>query len=151
MTPAPLLSDATPRRVFILGSTGSIGTSALDVMRDFARRGETRFELVGLGAGQNASSLEQQAREFAPRAIALVNSDAPLQTSANCEVFRGEHAVCEMLTKHARRGDLVLAAMVGASATIRRSPSSLLSRMRIGLRSSRCRLSCDREDLWAVK
>ena len=115
MTPAPLLSDATPRRVFILGSTGSIGTSALDVMRDFARRGETRFELVGLGAGQNASSLEQQAREFAPRAIALVNSDAPLQTSANCEVFRGEHAVCEMLTKHARRGDLVLAAMVGAS------------------------------------
>ncbi|MEY3021422.1 MAG: 1-deoxy-D-xylulose 5-phosphate reductoisomerase, partial [Planctomycetota bacterium] len=36
---------AAPRRLFILGSTGSIGTSALDVVRDFRLRGDHRLEV----------------------------------------------------------------------------------------------------------
>ncbi len=45
------------RRVLILGSTGSIGTQALDVIRD--RR--DRFEVVGLSAGRNAEHLAPHA------------------------------------------------------------------------------------------
>ncbi|WP_022881720.1 1-deoxy-D-xylulose-5-phosphate reductoisomerase [Gryllotalpicola ginsengisoli] len=55
------------RRVVILGSTGSIGTQALDVVR--ANR--DRFEVVGLSAGTDAAGLAAQAAEFGVRATAL--------------------------------------------------------------------------------
>ncbi|HWV49413.1 MAG TPA: 1-deoxy-D-xylulose-5-phosphate reductoisomerase [Microbacterium sp.] len=48
------------RRVIVLGSTGSIGTQALDVIRANPRR----FELVGIAAGSNTELLAQQAEEF---------------------------------------------------------------------------------------
>ena len=48
------------RRIIVLGSTGSIGTQALDVIRANPRR----FELVGLAAGSNAEMLEEQAAQF---------------------------------------------------------------------------------------
>ncbi|MFK0241217.1 MULTISPECIES: 1-deoxy-D-xylulose-5-phosphate reductoisomerase [unclassified Microbacterium] len=48
------------RRVIVLGSTGSIGTQALDVIRANPRR----FELVGLAAGSNAEMLAEQAAQF---------------------------------------------------------------------------------------
>lgn len=48
------------RRVLILGSTGSIGTQALDVIRAHPRR----FEVVGLAAGSSREALEAQAEEF---------------------------------------------------------------------------------------
>jgi len=48
------------RRVAVLGSTGSIGTQALDVVR----RHRDRFEVVALAAGRNAELLAAQAREF---------------------------------------------------------------------------------------
>ena len=58
------------RRVLILGSTGSIGTQALDVIRD--RR--DRIEIVGLSAGANAELLGAQAAELGvpAQATALV-------------------------------------------------------------------------------
>lgn len=55
------------RRILILGSTGSIGTQALDVIR--TRR--DRFEVVGLAAGRNAELLAAQAAEFGVAATAL--------------------------------------------------------------------------------
>ncbi|MGO2683585.1 MAG: 1-deoxy-D-xylulose-5-phosphate reductoisomerase [Microbacterium sp.] len=48
------------RRIIVLGSTGSIGTQALEVIRANPRR----FELVGLSAGSNAELLAQQAEQF---------------------------------------------------------------------------------------
>jgi 1-deoxy-D-xylulose-5-phosphate reductoisomerase len=60
------------RRVVILGSTGSIGTQALDVIR--ANR--DRFEVVGLAAGTNAGMLAEQADEFAVADTALGAVDA---------------------------------------------------------------------------
>ena len=48
------------RRVLILGSTGSIGTQALDVVR----ANPTRFEVVGLAAGSNRAAVAAQAAEF---------------------------------------------------------------------------------------
>jgi 1-deoxy-D-xylulose-5-phosphate reductoisomerase len=60
------------RRVVILGSTGSIGTQALDVIR--ANR--DRFAVVGLAAGTNAELLARQAAEFSVADTALGAEDA---------------------------------------------------------------------------
>ncbi|MFI8631337.1 1-deoxy-D-xylulose-5-phosphate reductoisomerase [Microbacterium sp. NPDC077663] len=60
------------RRILILGSTGSIGTQALDVIR--ANR--DRFEVVGLAAGRDAEGLRAQAEEFGVADTALGADDA---------------------------------------------------------------------------
>src|SRR5436190_6427252 len=54
------LRSSRVRRVIVLGSTGSIGVQALDVVRANA----DRFTVVGLGAGTNREALAAQAKEF---------------------------------------------------------------------------------------
>ncbi|WP_350352568.1 1-deoxy-D-xylulose-5-phosphate reductoisomerase [Microbacterium sp. A8/3-1] len=60
------------RRIIVLGSTGSIGTQALDVIRANPRR----FELVGLAAGSNAEMLATQAAQFHVEDTALGAAEA---------------------------------------------------------------------------
>jgi 1-deoxy-D-xylulose-5-phosphate reductoisomerase len=60
------------RRIIILGSTGSIGTQALDVVR--ANR--DRFEIVGLGVGSNRDELARQAAEFGVATTAVGHDEA---------------------------------------------------------------------------
>lgn len=60
------------RRILILGSSGSIGTQALDVIRD----NPDRFDVVGLSVGSNRELLEQQAREFGVADLAVGHVDA---------------------------------------------------------------------------
>lgn len=60
------------RRILILGSTGSIGTQALDVIR----RNPGRFEVVGLAAGRDRSGVEAQAAEFGVEHTALGAAEA---------------------------------------------------------------------------
>ena len=57
-----------PANISILGSTGSIGTQVLDVVR---RLGPDKVRVVGLGARNNAGLLIEQALEFAPRAVCI--------------------------------------------------------------------------------
>jgi 1-deoxy-D-xylulose-5-phosphate reductoisomerase len=57
----------SPKRILLLGSTGSIGTRTLDVARDFPGR----FEIVGLSAHSSAAELEAQIAEFRPQAACL--------------------------------------------------------------------------------
>ncbi|SDO02813.1 1-deoxy-D-xylulose-5-phosphate reductoisomerase [Lentzea jiangxiensis] len=66
---------STPRTVLILGSTGSVGTQALDVIR----RNRDRFQVVGLGAGgRQLDLLKQQAAEFDVKTVAVANgADVP--------------------------------------------------------------------------
>ena len=59
-------------RIAILGSTGSIGTSALDVARTHA----DRVEVVALAAATNVAVMAKQVLEFRPRAVAMANGDA---------------------------------------------------------------------------
>jgi len=61
------------RGVAILGSTGSIGTSTLNVLR----RHRDRFRLVGLTAGSNATLLAEQIAEWQPRFASLVSDAGP--------------------------------------------------------------------------
>ncbi|MDQ3942125.1 MAG: 1-deoxy-D-xylulose-5-phosphate reductoisomerase, partial [Actinomycetota bacterium] len=73
------------RRLTILGSTGSIGRQALDVVSRYPER----FEIVGLSAGNDARALALQAAEFGPEYLALESSEAaPLEDLAS-EVFAG--------------------------------------------------------------
>jgi len=60
------------QRIIVLGSTGSIGTQALDVIRANPRR----FELVGLAAGSNAEMLAEQAERFRVENTALGAAEA---------------------------------------------------------------------------
>lgn len=60
------------RRVAILGSTGSIGTQALDVLERY----RDRFEVVGLAAGRNERLLREQVERFAPRIATLASDGA---------------------------------------------------------------------------
>ena len=61
------------RRVIILGSTGSIGTQALDVIRE----NRDKFEVVGLAAGQNSELLASQSAEFGvPSDASVLGADA---------------------------------------------------------------------------
>ncbi|MDQ3238157.1 MAG: 1-deoxy-D-xylulose-5-phosphate reductoisomerase [Actinomycetota bacterium] len=73
------------RRVTILGSTGSIGRQALEVVR--AHPG--RFEIIGLSASSNADLLQKQAAEFNPKYIALENRDPSALDDATAEVIAG--------------------------------------------------------------
>jgi 1-deoxy-D-xylulose-5-phosphate reductoisomerase len=75
----PLFAEPSPwqtvlvRKVIVLGSTGSIGTQALDVIRD----NRDRFELVGLATGSQAELMGQQAREFGiPESAAVLGAQA---------------------------------------------------------------------------
>ncbi|QKJ19879.1 1-deoxy-D-xylulose-5-phosphate reductoisomerase [Microbacterium hominis] len=60
------------RRIVILGSTGSIGTQALDVVR----ANPARFEVVGLAAGTDRAGMQAQAREFGVEHVALGAAEA---------------------------------------------------------------------------
>jgi 1-deoxy-D-xylulose-5-phosphate reductoisomerase len=63
-----------PRRVVLLGSTGSVGTQALDVIRNH----RDEYEVVALAAGRNRELLAEQAREFGVKAeLACVCGDDP--------------------------------------------------------------------------
>ena len=74
------------KNIAILGSTGSIGQSALDVVRAHP----DRLKVIGLAAGSNAERLREQAVEFTPKVIAL-ESDAGLQVVASG--YRADQAV----------------------------------------------------------
>jgi 1-deoxy-D-xylulose-5-phosphate reductoisomerase len=63
------------KRIAILGSTGSIGVQALDVVA----RHPDRFEVVGLAAGKNAERLAEQVRAFRPRYATLTDAAATRQ------------------------------------------------------------------------
>ena len=61
------------KKIAILGSTGSIGTQTLEVVRE-----NKDIEVLALAAGNNITLLEQQIREFHPR---LAGSATPVQRS----------------------------------------------------------------------
>ena len=76
------------RRLTILGSTGSIGRQALDVVRRYPES----FEIVGLSAGNDARALALQAAEFGPEYLALESSEASPRQGLAAEVLSGPGA-----------------------------------------------------------
>lgn len=69
-----------PNQLIILGSTGSIGTQALDVVRELKASGQSDIQVLGLAAGgSQLDLLAQQVVEFSPRAVAVANPNAATQ------------------------------------------------------------------------
>ena len=103
------------RSVVILGSTGSVGTQALDVVR----RNPDRFRVVGLSAGANQELLVGQIREFLPPLVAIADEGAAadirekLAGISGVEVVVGPDAA-ETLARDAE-ADMVLNALVGSA------------------------------------
>ena len=107
-------SSARPRRVAILGSTGSIGTSTLDVVRHLS----DRLELVGLTAHSKWKQLADQCRAFKPRLAVITDPEAFLQADRaffppGTELLGGRDGVYKLVT--APDVDVVLSAVVGAA------------------------------------
>lgn len=108
------MSTVTATSILILGSTGSIGTQALEVIR--ANRSD--FELVGISAaGSDPRAVVAQAREFGlgPSQVAVAREDAARAVSAALggEVHAGEDASRKLID--AQPADVVLNALVGAA------------------------------------
>src|SRR5712672_1338745 len=101
------------KNVVILGSTGSIGTSAIKVAEDLP----DRIRLIGLAAGNNTELLLKQTRKFLPEAISIIDSAKAqeLQDSlgTSCEVFCGDDGLLKLATLPA--ADIVLIAIVGTA------------------------------------
>ena len=96
----------TKRRLTILGSTGSIGRQALDVVRQYP----DRFEIVGLSAGRDAQALAQQANEFHPEFVALEEVDTGPLEGLDAELISGPGSA-EALARAS--SDVVLNGIVG--------------------------------------
>ena len=96
---------AAPKGVAVLGSTGSIGTTALRVLD----RQRERFRVTALTANSNAALLREQARQFSPTFVGMVES----QSDADGEWKSGTNALVTAATRS--DVDIVLNAIVGAA------------------------------------
>ena len=100
------------KRIAILGSTGSIGTQALNVIR----RHRDLFEVELLCAGSNADLLIQQALEFHPNSVVIADkskydSVSDALADKDVKVFAGEESMVDLMEMSSI--DMVLAAIVG--------------------------------------
>lgn len=100
------------KQIAILGSTGSIGTQALEVIRAYP----DRFEVYALTANNQVDLLIKQAREFLPEAVIIGNKDLYPQLKDALEdlpikVYAGMDAITQIVESEPI--DMVLAAMVG--------------------------------------
>lgn len=103
------------QQICILGSTGSIGTQALEVIRQHP----DRYEAYALTANNHWELLAQQAREFHPAAVVIANEahyealKEALRDEPDTKVYAGRDAVCQIV--EAGPITMVLTAMVGFS------------------------------------
>ena len=72
------------KRIAILGSTGSIGTQALDV----CRKSPEEFAVTALTANRNIQLLEEQVREFSPSYVCVTDESLFEQLKMHCRIFR---------------------------------------------------------------
>lgn len=99
------------KNISILGSTGSIGTQTLDIVR-----ANNDLEVVAIAAGSNVKVLEEQIREFHPKLVCVYNEEAAKQlkmTVADTEVkvVAGMDGLIEAATYHS--AEIVVTAFVG--------------------------------------
>ena len=103
------------KRLAILGSTGSIGQSALDVVRAHPER----LRVVTLAAGGNADRLAEQVCEFTPEAVAMADDDGAARLRAGCPgqtpvILAGEQGLMDVATHPGV--DIVICASSGTAA-----------------------------------
>lgn len=102
------------RNIAILGSTGSIGTQALDIVRE----NPGHFEIYALTANENIDLLIRQAQEFSPEVVVIANENKYAQLKEALQhlpikVWAGSESIAEVVQSEPI--DMVLTAMVGYS------------------------------------
>lgn len=106
------------QQICILGSTGSIGTQALDVIRQHS----DLYEVYCLTANNSVDKLVEQAHEFNPAAVVIANEDKykelqeKLDDCPDVKIFAGKQALEQIV--QAGPIDIVLASMVGFSGLV---------------------------------
>jgi len=102
----------TPKRIAIVGSTGSIGRQALEIIA-----AEERFIACGLGAGGNWQLLAEQARSFRPEAVAIADPGAARAlreaVPRSVAVLSGPESASELIRRV--RPEMVLTAVAGSA------------------------------------
>ena len=94
------------KKIAILGSTGSIGTQTLELVRD-----NPELQVVGLAAGTNIELLERQVREFQPKLVSL-------QREADCKELKTRVADLEVQIVPGMEGLLAIAEMEEAQLLV---------------------------------
>ena len=99
------------RKVLIMGSTGSIGTQALEIIRN----NTDKFTAVGLTCRSRVGSLIEQIREFRPQAVSVGNAEDAAKVQAefpDIEVYYGEDGLTQIAQMDC---DIVLNSLMGIS------------------------------------
>ncbi|MEN9867824.1 MAG: hypothetical protein RL748_3414, partial [Pseudomonadota bacterium] len=107
-------AQQTIQTITILGSTGSIGVSTLDVLARYPQR----YRVYALSAHSRIAELAQQCQQFHPEVAVVGSADAAAQLEVllrerglRTQVSHGEAALCQI----ASHSDMVMAAIVGAA------------------------------------
>jgi len=106
------------KNISILGSTGSIGTNALDVISN----NKDKFNVVALAAGRNIALLKKQIEIVAPEIASVIDEEhasalrSLLHSSSKVEILSGDEGYRRVATM--AKADLVISAMVGAAGLL---------------------------------
>lgn len=95
------------RRISILGSTGSIGTQALEVIEKL----QDNFEIIALSAGGNVELLKQQALKFKPKYVCIGKKTREKVEIPNTKVLYGEDGLEEICSN--KENDIILVSVSG--------------------------------------
>ena len=108
------------KRITILGSTGSIGRNALDIISQY----RNLFKVVVLTAGNNVDLLEKQIKSFSPEVVAVADEKAAgelrkkigRRRNPSLDILSGKNGVAEAAAYEG--SDFVLSAIVGAAGLV---------------------------------
>ena len=104
------------KKLSLLGSTGSIGLQAIDVVRMLKNAGDDSYSIAGLAAYSNIELLENQIREFKPQAVAVFDLESAKNLKYNVKdldvkVLSGMDGLCEVASLYS--ADVVLNSVTG--------------------------------------
>ncbi|MCX8026275.1 MAG: 1-deoxy-D-xylulose-5-phosphate reductoisomerase [Thermodesulfovibrionales bacterium] len=105
------------KKIVILGSTGSIGRSTLEVVERFP----DRFKVIGLTTNNSTDLLLKQVRRFKPTYVAIANHESYIKVKEilsleGCHVLEGSSGLIEVATL--KDADIVVASIVGSAGLI---------------------------------
>ncbi|MDI6800782.1 MAG: 1-deoxy-D-xylulose-5-phosphate reductoisomerase [Thermodesulfovibrionales bacterium] len=111
------------KNIVILGSTGSIGRNALEVISKF----QERFRVVGLAAGKNISLLAEQIKKFQPKVVAVSDEKAYRDLKSEIqntkykiqnlpEMLSGTDGICAVASM--LQADIILSSIVGSAGLL---------------------------------
>lgn len=99
--------ETVKRKISILGSTGSIGTQALEVIEKL----QDKFEIIALSGGSNGALLREQAEKFQPKYICANCSPRDLKGNHSSKILCGAEGLDEICSN--KENDIILVAVSG--------------------------------------